>query len=136
MTTLSLRPSAALQAGETTPLDLVNDHLSRFEEKNPTIGALISYDADLARADAEQADLSKPLGGIPIVLKDNINALGQPCTCASKFLASGYTAPYDATVTRKLREAGRHPDRARQHGRIRDGLRHRKLRSCQHRQSP
>ena len=105
MTTLS-QARAALQAGETTPLALVEHHLSRFEEKNGTIGALISYDAERARADAEQADLSKPLGGIPIVLKDNINALGQPCTCASKFLASGYTAPYDATVTRKLREAG------------------------------
>ena len=105
MTTLS-QARAALQAGETTPLALVEHHLSQFEEKNPSIGALVSYDAEKARADAEQADLTKPLGGIPIVLKDNINALGHPCTCSSKFLASGYTAPYDATVTRKLREAG------------------------------
>ena len=105
MTTLS-QARAALQAGETTSLALVEEHLSRFEEKNPSIGALISYNAEQARADAEQADLTKPLGGIPIVLKDNINALGQPCTCGSKFLESGYTAPYDATVTRKLREAG------------------------------
>lgn len=105
MTTLS-QARAALQSGDTDSLSLVNDLLSRFDEKNETIGALISYNAEQARADAEQADLSKPLGGIPIVLKDNINALGQPCTCGSKFLASGYTAPYDATVTRKLREAG------------------------------
>ncbi|MGJ8723184.1 MAG: Asp-tRNA(Asn)/Glu-tRNA(Gln) amidotransferase subunit GatA [Roseibacillus sp.] len=105
MTTLS-QARAALQAGETTSLALVDDLLSRFEEKNPTIGALISFNAEQARADAEQADLTKPLGGIPIVLKDNINALGQPCTCGSKILESGYTAPYDATVTRKLREAG------------------------------
>lgn len=105
MTTLS-QARTALQAGETDSLTLVNDLLNRFEEKNGSIGALISYQADEARTDAQQADLSLPLGGIPIVLKDNINALGQPCTCGSKFLANGYTAPYDATVTRKLREAG------------------------------
>lgn len=105
MTTLS-QARAALQAGDTTSLALVDDLLSRFEEKNATIGALISYNAEQARTDAGEADLSKPLGGIPIVLKDNINVLDQPCTCGSKFLESGYTAPYDATVTRKLREAG------------------------------
>lgn len=105
MTTLS-QARTALQAGETDSLTLVNDLLNRFEEKNGSIGALISYQADEARVAAQQADLSLPLGGIPIVLKDNINALGQPCTCGSKFLANGYTAPYDATVTRKLREAG------------------------------
>lgn len=105
MTTLS-QARTALQEGETDSLTLVNDLLNRFEEKNGSIGALISYQADEARVAAQQADLSLPLGGIPIVLKDNINALGQPCTCGSKFLANGYTAPYDATVTRKLREAG------------------------------
>lgn len=105
MTTLS-QARTALQAGETDSLTLVNDLLNRFEEKNGSVGALISYQADEARVAAQQADLSLPLGGIPIVLKDNINALGQPCTCGSKFLANGYTAPYDATVTRKLREAG------------------------------
>lgn len=96
----------ALLAGDLDALTLVNEHLARFDEQNPTTGALISYQADKARTDAAEADLSKPLGGLPIVLKDNINALGEPCTCGSKFLQNGYTAPYDATVTRKLREAG------------------------------
>ena len=105
MNTLS-QARQALQSGEATPLSLVEDHLSQFEKQNSAIGALISYDAGLARQDAEQADTSKPLGGIPIVLKDNINALGHPCTCGSRFLENSYTAPYDATVTRKLREAG------------------------------
>ncbi len=50
-----------------------------------------------------------PSGGIPIAIKDNINVLGQPCTCASRILEKGYVAPYDATVTRKLREAGAIP---------------------------
>ena len=78
--------------------------------------------------------LSKPLGGLPIVLKDNINALGHPCTCGSRFLENSYTAPYDATVTRKLREAGAVLVGSGQYGRIRDGFGHRKLGSRQNRQ--
>ena len=105
MTTIS-QARSALQSGEATPQSLVDDLLARFEAKNPDIGALISYDAEQARSDAEQADITQPLGGVPIVLKDNINALGQPCTCGSRFLEGSYLAPYDATVARKLREAG------------------------------
>ncbi|WP_411845775.1 Asp-tRNA(Asn)/Glu-tRNA(Gln) amidotransferase subunit GatA [Roseibacillus persicicus] len=105
MTTLS-QARAALQSGETDSPSLVADLVARMEAKNESIGALLSLNTEQALADAANADLSKPLGGIPIVLKDNINALGQPCTCGSRFLQSGYTAPYDATVTRKLREAG------------------------------
>ena len=51
------------------------------------------------------ADLSQPLGGIPVAIKDVINVKGDPCTCASKIL-QGYVAPYDATVITKLRSAG------------------------------
>jgi aspartyl-tRNA(Asn)/glutamyl-tRNA(Gln) amidotransferase subunit A len=60
-------------------------------------------------AEAAQADVTLPLGGIPIAIKDNLNVMGQPCTCGSKFLAENYRAPYDATVIRKLRAAGAIP---------------------------
>ena len=105
MTTLT-QARQALLAGDATPLSLVDTLLANFEAKNSEIGALISWDGEQARTAAEQADITKPLGGLPIVLKDNINALGQPCTCGSRFLDKSYTAPYDATVPRKLREAG------------------------------
>jgi aspartyl-tRNA(Asn)/glutamyl-tRNA(Gln) amidotransferase subunit A len=105
MQTLS-QARAALQSGEVTSTDLVEDLLTRIEKQNGEIGALLSHDAEKARACASTSDLSLPLGGVPIVLKDNINALGEPCTCGSRFLEKGYLAPYDATVTRKLREAG------------------------------
>src|SRR5947207_5662622 len=59
---------------------------------------------------AEHANVDLPLGGIPIAIKDIINVIGQPCTCASKIL-NGYRAPYDATVIQKLRAAGAIPFR-------------------------
>ena len=95
-----------LQAGEITAVDIIDDLESAISSRDGGIGAYLSRDLAGARAAAAAADLSRPLGGIPIALKDNINVLGQPCTCGSKLLASGYTAPYDATVSARLRAAG------------------------------
>ena len=58
--------------------------------------------------EAEHANVDLPLGGIPIAIKDIINVMGQPCTCASKIL-HGYRAPYDATAIERLRAAGAIP---------------------------
>jgi len=95
-----------LQAGEITAVDIIDDLASAVSARDGEIGAYLSYDLEAARAAATSADLSKPLGGIPIALKDNINVLGQPCTCGSRFLSTGYKAPYDAHVTERLRGAG------------------------------
>ncbi len=51
------------------------------------------------------AGASLPLAGMPIALKDNIVTTDAPTTCASRIL-EGYRSPYDATVVRRLREAG------------------------------
>ena len=64
-----------------------------------------------------------------------MNVLGQPCTCGSKFLEN-YIAPYDATVINKLRAAGAIPFGRMNHGRVRDGLLHRKLRPRKNPQPP
>jgi aspartyl-tRNA(Asn)/glutamyl-tRNA(Gln) amidotransferase subunit A len=95
-----------LQAGEITAVDIIDDLAASISARDGEIGAYLSHDLADARAAAAAADLSLPLGGIPIALKDNINVLGQPCTCGSRFLESGYTAPYDAHVSERLRAAG------------------------------
>lgn len=95
-----------LAAGETTPTDIIDALESSIGEKDEALGGYLSINFEAARKEAANADLSLPLGGIPIAIKDNINVLGQPCTCASKFLVDSYVSPYEATVIRKLREAG------------------------------
>jgi aspartyl-tRNA(Asn)/glutamyl-tRNA(Gln) amidotransferase subunit A len=95
-----------LQAGEISAVDIIDDLAAAISERDGEIGAYLSHDLEGARAIAATADLSLPLGGIPIALKDNINVTGQPCTCGSRFLASGYTAPYDAGVTGRLKASG------------------------------
>ncbi len=98
-----------LLAGETTPSAILERLSGEIAARDARTGAYLSHDLESALAEASNADLSLPLGGIPIAIKDNINVLGQPCTCGSKFLAENYTSPYDATVIRKLRAAGAIP---------------------------
>ncbi len=95
-----------LQAGEISAVEIIDDLEAAISARDGEIGAYLSRDLEAARSAAAAADPSLPLGGIPIALKDNINVLGQPCTCGSRFLASGYTAPYDAAVTERLRASG------------------------------
>ncbi len=101
---VSLR--AMLVKGEIQAVDIVDELLASVSQRDEEIGAFLSVDAAAIRAAAAKADLSLPLGGIPIAMKDNINVLGDPCTCGSKFLAENYRSPYDAGVTRRLRAAG------------------------------
>lgn len=95
-----------LAAGEITPRDIVLDLAKSVETRNAEIGAYLSWDVEVALAEADNADLSRPLGGIPISIKDNINVSGQPCTCGSRILAENYTAPYDAGAIQRLRTGG------------------------------
>jgi aspartyl-tRNA(Asn)/glutamyl-tRNA(Gln) amidotransferase subunit A len=94
-----------ISTGALKPGDLVDQLARRVEAVDPKLKAYLHLDVAKARAAAGATDITKPLGGIPIAIKDVINVQGDPCTCASKIL-QGYIAPYDATVITKLREAG------------------------------
>jgi aspartyl-tRNA(Asn)/glutamyl-tRNA(Gln) amidotransferase subunit A len=97
-----------LRQKEVSPKEIVESLVRRIEQVDGAVHGYLSFDADRALAEAEQADVSLPLGGIPIAIKDLVSVQGQPCGCASKIL-QGYVAPYDATVIKKLRAAGAIP---------------------------
>jgi len=103
--------SVLLEQGECTSVEIVNDVLRAVAERDPKIGAYLNLDREGALTAAKEADEKRVGGaqgkllGIPLAVKDLLNVKGQSCTCASKIL-EGYTAPYDATVIAKLREAG------------------------------
>ena len=97
-----------LRRREVSPREVIDALRERIEAVDGDIGAYLSLDIDAAIKEAEQANVDLPLGGVPIAIKDIINVMGQPCTCASKIL-NGYRAPYDATVIQKLRAAGAIP---------------------------
>jgi aspartyl-tRNA(Asn)/glutamyl-tRNA(Gln) amidotransferase subunit A len=94
--------------GDFTPVDAVRELEKQIAARDGTIGAYLSRDLERALAAAEAADVSLPLGGVPIGIKDAINVEGEPCTCASKILG-GFRSPYDATVIARLKAAGAIP---------------------------
>lgn len=99
-----------LRSGEVKAADAVRECLARIEATEPKVQALITVlgDEALAQAEAmdtEGPDASKPLWGVPIVLKDLLTAKGTRTTCASKIL-DNFVPFYDATVVTKLKDAG------------------------------
>jgi len=95
--------------GDFSATELAEAYLSAIEKKNPELNAFLGvYDDVLEQAKRVENQNVKDKGslwGIPIALKDNILVKGKEATAASKIL-KGYHATYDATVTKKLKEAG------------------------------
>lgn len=100
-----------LDNGEITSLDLTKDCLENIKRHNKKINACLLIDERGALAMAKVADARLRKGersallGIPFLVKDNIMTKGLVTTAASKMLAN-YVAPYDATVIKKLKNAG------------------------------
>ncbi len=97
-----------LVAKKISPLELLEELETRFKNLNPKVKAYLSWDSEQARQDALTADLTKPLGGIPIGIKDAIVVQGASANSSSKILGQ-FHSPYDATVITRLRAAGAFP---------------------------
>lgn len=101
-----------LRQRQTTSRQLIERCLARIDEWEPLVQAWVSIDRDGALTRAEQLDAELragdwrgPLHGIPIGIKDIVDIAGLPTAAGSKRLANALAAK-DATVVRKLREAG------------------------------
>src|ERR1700691_491032 len=102
---------AAMEQKRVTSRELVNQYLIRIAIYDHRLHAAISINPN-ALADAERLDQERaagkirgPLHGIPIALKDNIHTTDMPTTGGALAFA-GYVPPYEATLTKNLREAG------------------------------
>lgn len=100
-----------LKSGEVTSEELVRLCFDKIR-KTADLNALNSTYEQEALARARQIDEDRQqgkdvgvLGGVPIVIKDNINLLGTKTTCASKFLEN-FISPYTATCAQRLVDAG------------------------------
>lgn len=100
-----------LRRKDFSSVELTQATLDAIAALDGPVGAYLTVDAEGALAQARDADAARaagrdtPLLGVPVAVKDIINVRGQPCTCGSKLLV-GYTSPFDATVTAKLRAEG------------------------------
>ncbi len=102
--------AAKLQKKEVTATEMVEASLAQIAATEPQINACLSVLGDQARQkakemDAKGVDPSQALWGVPLTLKDLFCLKGSPTTAASKILEN-FVPAYDASVTRKLQEAG------------------------------
>lgn len=99
-----------LDAGDFSPVELVEAHLDRISATEETVKAFERvYEDALDRARSIDLDeYDSPLAGIPVALKDNLCVEGKEVTCSSKIL-EGFVPPYSATVVERLRDAGAIP---------------------------
>jgi aspartyl-tRNA(Asn)/glutamyl-tRNA(Gln) amidotransferase subunit A len=101
-----------LRERRVSPVELTEACLARIEAVEPRLNAFVTVTADLARAQAREAEAELaagryrgPLHGIPVAVKDLFATKGIRTTAGSRILAT-WIPEEDATVVRKLREAG------------------------------
>lgn len=92
--------------------EYIHQVLERIEAVEPKVNALVTVNDRGAIEQARALDkrirdggTAGPLAGVAVSIKDNISTKGIRTTCASKML-DGYVPPYDATVVRRLQDAG------------------------------
>ena len=105
---------AAFAAGKLTCRELVQAYIDRIEaydKRGPAINAIITVndsalkEADRLDAAFKSSGLTGPLHGIPIIVKDQADAVGMPTTLGS-VLFKDYYPDRDAFVVEKLKNAG------------------------------
>ena len=104
--------AAAIRAGDISPVEAMELTLERIDERNPALNAVIWLDRDqaLAAARESQRRLSsgapvRPFEGVPLLLKDFVDVVGQPNTMGSRAI-SDTPATSDALVVSLFRNAG------------------------------
>jgi aspartyl-tRNA(Asn)/glutamyl-tRNA(Gln) amidotransferase subunit A len=104
--------AAAVAAGQVSAVEVTQAHLDRIEAVDDRVHAFLHVAGESALAAALAVDQRRaagaelgPLAGVPLALKDVFTTTDMPTTCGSRILA-GWLPPYDATITRRLRQAG------------------------------
>ena len=104
--------STAIRAGQVTAVEAVEEMLAGIEERDALYNCYVTVDREgaLAQAQAVQAqieagELTGPLAGVPVAVKDNLCTKGLRTTCASRMLEN-FVPTYTAEAVVNLRKAG------------------------------
>lgn len=102
----------AIQAGEISPVEVLEAHVARIEAVNADLNALVTLDVEGARRRAAEAEKALaqgmiwgPLHGVPFTLKDCHSTAGLRTTAGFPPLAD-YIPPEDGTISARLKAAG------------------------------
>jgi amidase len=104
--------AAGIRSGRFTSRELLELYLDRIDRLNPPVNAVVTLDAERARAAADAADAALangdsvgPLHGLPVTIKDAIETEGIRSTGGAVELTD-HVPPHDAPAVARLKEAG------------------------------
>jgi aspartyl-tRNA(Asn)/glutamyl-tRNA(Gln) amidotransferase subunit A len=104
--------AAKIASGEVSAVEVAQAHLDRIDAVDGAVHAFLHVDAEGAIAAAKAVDAKRaageplsPLAGVPLAMKDVVVTKDLPTTSGSKIL-EGWRPPYDATITRRIKDAG------------------------------
>src|SRR4051794_40723270 len=100
------RQAALVASGEVSPRELVDACLARIERLDPQLNAFRVVLGEQARAEADAlgARDGRPLFGVPVAVKDDMDVAGVPTHFGTSILGPPATA--DSEIVRRLRAAG------------------------------
>jgi amidase len=100
--------AAAIRNGSVSRTELVAAALSRIDERNPALNAVIHHRPERATAEATATDPALPFAGVPIVVKDlGLGMAGEPLHMGTQVLKRhGFNAAVDSYTYKKLKAAG------------------------------
>ena len=102
-----------IKAGETSAVEAAKDALAQIKEKEESIHSYVTVldEAQLLEKAGEvqkkiqAGELTGPLAGVPVAIKDNMCTEGILTTCSSKILGN-FVPTYSSEAVKKLEEAG------------------------------
>ena len=101
-----------IKARKISVMEAAEAALEQIREKEPVLHSYITVDEEGVRAQAKQVqkqmeagELTGPLAGVPMAVKDNICTKNIKTTCGSKILYN-FVPPYDAEAVCRLKQAG------------------------------
>ena len=104
--------AASIAAGQASAVEVAQAHLDRIADVDGEVLAFLHIDTEGALAAARAVDDRRrsgeplgPLAGVPLAMKDVVVTQGLPTTSGSRIL-QGWIPPYDATITRRVKQAG------------------------------
>lgn len=101
-----------IQAGEITAVEATQAALEQIRKMEPSINSYVTVDAEGALKQAEEVqkkidagELTGPLAGVPVAIKDNMCTQGMLTTCSSRILEN-FVPTYTAEAVLNLQKAG------------------------------
>ncbi len=102
----------AIRAGETTAVEAMEAVIAQIEKTEKELNCYVTFDKEAALERAREAqkkieagELTGPLAGVPVSIKDNMCTEGIKTTCSSKILEN-FVPTFSSEAVKNLEKAG------------------------------